>query len=101
MLKNTFIIYSLLYIYFIYLRLNFRPKKKGVKQETVKLLNAKGMLPAKSFNYNAVDFSSFQGGSNIGKQEYTETVFKQNKVKKTNKFFHTIYYSELPRNLET
>lgn len=60
---------------------SLRPKKKGVKQETVKLLNAKGMLPAKSFNYNAVDFSSFQGGSNIGKQEYTETVFKQNKEK--------------------
>lgn len=38
------------------------------------------MLPSKNFNYDTVDFSSFQGGSNIGKQDNTETVFKQNKV---------------------
>lgn len=39
------------------------------------------MLPSKNFNYSAVDFSSFQGGSNIGKQNNIETVFKQNKVR--------------------
>ncbi|XP_076387496.1 exosome component Rrp6 isoform X2 [Megachile rotundata] len=49
---------------------SIRSRKKGEKKRIINDLNKQNMLPSKKFDYKAVDFSSFQGGSkNIPGQE--------------------------------
>lgn len=52
--------------------------KKGEKRENKKNLQERGMLPSEKFDYQAVDFRSFQGGSKTFTSKTTK--FQQQKV---------------------
>ncbi|XP_053994279.1 exosome component 10 [Hylaeus volcanicus] len=58
-------------------------RKKGEKQCVINELQRKGLMPTKDFNYEAVDFSSFQGGSkNVSNQVNFKQTMKKQKEKK-------------------
>ncbi|XP_017890648.2 exosome component 10 [Ceratina calcarata] len=59
-----------------------RSRGKGEKKRVMKQLKQKGMMPSDKFNYNTIDFSSFQGGS---KNSINQTNFDQTVKKKKEK----------------
>lgn len=59
-----------------------RSRKKGEKDCIIKDLKKKDMMPSKAFDYKAVDFSTFQGGSkNTSNQTNFEQTMKRKKEK--------------------
>ena len=59
-----------------------RAKKNGGKDCIIKELRKKGMMSSKTFDYKAVDFSTFQGGSkNVSNQVTFEQTMKRKREK--------------------
>lgn len=60
----------------------YRSRKKGEKKRVIKDLNKQNMMPSKKFDYKAVDFSSFQGGSKNAPGQGKQVNFEQKMVRK-------------------
>lgn len=63
---------------------SIRARKKNDKKKNQQMLKTQGMLPSEKFNYKAVDFSSFQGGSTGSSTSQTQ--FQQPRQKKKDKW---------------
>ena len=64
---------------------SIRSRKKGEKKRVIKDLNKQHMMPSKRFDYKAVDFSSFQGGSKNVPGQGKQVNFEQKVPKKEKK----------------